>query len=150
MTAVFSLGPPIPSIPCQVLLFCGDIDSVFNRSARLLSVDDSMDGFGHDTGDFDDEAFSDGGDDDDDEDDDDFSWKVRRASAKTIEALILTHNEHLTVFYATIAPTLIQRLGGTYTDPSFLHSSNDFPTFCWILIRSHSDILRAGGRRSEF
>uniref|UniRef100_A0A914ZPD0 TATA-binding protein interacting (TIP20) domain-containing protein n=8 Tax=Parascaris univalens TaxID=6257 RepID=A0A914ZPD0_PARUN len=59
---------------------------------------------------------TDGGDteDDDDEtneysDDDDMSWKVRRASAKCIEALILSHRENIGDFLSKLGPLLISR-----------------------------------------
>lgn len=42
-------------------------------------------------------------------DDDDMSWKVRRASAKCLEAVIATRHEMLMEFYKTISPALISR-----------------------------------------
>lgn len=42
-------------------------------------------------------------------DDDDMSWKVRRASAKCLEAVIATRHEMLMEFYRTISPALIER-----------------------------------------
>lgn len=42
-------------------------------------------------------------------DDDDMSWKVRRASAKCLEAVIATRHEMLSEFYKTISPALIAR-----------------------------------------
>lgn len=42
-------------------------------------------------------------------DDDDMSWKVRRASAKCLEALISTRHEMLTELYKSISPALISR-----------------------------------------
>lgn len=45
-------------------------------------------------------------------DDDDMSWKVRRASAKCLAAIISTRHEMLRDFYATVSPALIQRFKG--------------------------------------
>lgn len=42
-------------------------------------------------------------------DDDDMSWKVRRASAKCLEAIIATRHEMLLEFYKVISPVLIAR-----------------------------------------
>lgn len=42
-------------------------------------------------------------------DDDDMSWKVRRASAKCLEAVVATRHEMLTEFYRVISPALIAR-----------------------------------------
>lgn len=42
-------------------------------------------------------------------DDDDMSWKVRRASAKCLEAIIATRIDMVTEFYQTISPVLISR-----------------------------------------
>jgi len=42
-------------------------------------------------------------------DDDDVSWKVRRAAAKCIEAVILSRHEMIEQFYRTISPALINR-----------------------------------------
>ncbi|KAJ1350296.1 Cullin-associated NEDD8-dissociated protein 1 [Parelaphostrongylus tenuis] len=43
-------------------------------------------------------------------DDDDMSWKVRRASAKTIEAMILSRRDQLTASVKSLGPLLISRL----------------------------------------
>ena len=50
-------------------------------------------------------------DDSDDEysDDDDISWKVRRAAAKCLEAVVSTRHELLVEFYRTVSPRLISR-----------------------------------------
>ena len=42
-------------------------------------------------------------------DDDDMSWKVRRAAAKCLEAIITTRHELLDDFYTTVSPALIGR-----------------------------------------
>ncbi|GAB6018576.1 Cullin-associated NEDD8-dissociated protein 1 [Chamberlinius hualienensis] len=47
--------------------------------------------------------------DDEYSDDDDMSWKVRRASAKCLEAIVGTRHEMLADFYKTISPALIVR-----------------------------------------
>lgn len=47
-------------------------------------------------------------------DDDDVSWKVRRASAKCLEAVIATRPDMTTQFYRTIAPQLIARFRGVF------------------------------------
>eukprot|EP01104_Vermistella_antarctica_P019462 TRINITY_DN762_c0_g1_i1.p1 TRINITY_DN762_c0_g1~~TRINITY_DN762_c0_g1_i1.p1 ORF type:complete len:1331 (-),score=413.33 TRINITY_DN762_c0_g1_i1:65-3832(-) len=65
-----------------------------------VDMDDS-DGFD------DDDAFSD--DEDDYSDDDDMSWKVRRASTKTLDAVIKTRPELLTKVYAEVVPVLVSR-----------------------------------------
>ena len=56
------------------------------------------------------------GDDDDNEDDysddEDMSWKVRRAAAKCLEAVIATRHEMLLEFYRTVSPELINRFKG--------------------------------------
>lgn len=47
---------------------------------------------------------------DDYSDDDDMSWKVRRASAKTIEAMIVSHRDQLLSSVKSLGPLLISRL----------------------------------------
>jgi len=49
------------------------------------------------------------GSDDEYSDDDDVSWKVRRAAAKCLEAIISTHPELLDMFYKQVSPQLIAR-----------------------------------------
>uniref|UniRef100_A0A8C5CGW6 Cullin associated and neddylation dissociated 1 n=1 Tax=Gadus morhua TaxID=8049 RepID=A0A8C5CGW6_GADMO len=52
-----------------------------------------------------------GSDDDDDEysDDDDMSWKVRRASAKCLDAVVASRHEMLPEFYRSVSPALVAR-----------------------------------------
>lgn len=42
-------------------------------------------------------------------DDDDMSWKVRRAAAKCLDAVVSTRHEMLPEFYRTVSPALIGR-----------------------------------------
>ena len=42
-------------------------------------------------------------------DDDDMSWKVRRAAAKCLEAVVATRHEMLGEFYSSVSPALIAR-----------------------------------------
>ena len=58
-------------------------------------------------------------------DDDDMSWKVRRASAKTLEALISTRHELVVDFYRKVSPELISRYKG-------LKRHHLFPKFIFI------------------
>ncbi|KAI1239333.1 Cullin-associated NEDD8-dissociated protein 1, partial [Lamprotornis superbus] len=47
--------------------------------------------------------------DDEYSDDDDMSWKVRRAAAKCLDAVVSTRHEMLPEFYKTVSPALIAR-----------------------------------------
>ena len=93
-----------PSVP-QILEIC----------LRLLTHDPN---YNYDDYDEEDNGSMDMDDDEeeqeDDEysDDDDMSWKVRRASAKCIEAIVSTRNEMLLQFYTTVSPQLIARFKG--------------------------------------
>ncbi|KAK1340941.1 hypothetical protein QTO34_017340 [Cnephaeus nilssonii] len=49
------------------------------------------------------------GSDDEYSDDDDMSWKVRRAAAKCLDAVVSTRHEMLAEFYKTVSPALISR-----------------------------------------
>lgn len=48
-------------------------------------------------------------DQDDYSDDDDVSWKIRRAAAKCLDAIISSRHEMLTCFYSDVSPILISR-----------------------------------------
>ena len=45
-------------------------------------------------------------------DDDDVSWKIRRAIAKCLDAIISTRHELLNLFYSEVSPILISRFKG--------------------------------------
>lgn len=45
-------------------------------------------------------------------DDDDVSWKIRRAAAKCLEAIICTRHDLLNLFYNEVSPILINRFKG--------------------------------------
>ena len=45
-------------------------------------------------------------------DDDDISWKVRRAAAKCVSAIVTARPDLLGDFYATVSPALINRFKG--------------------------------------
>ena len=50
-------------------------------------------------------------------DDDDMSWKVRRAAAKCLAAVIATRHEMLSDFYKVVSPALIVRFKGEIRTP---------------------------------
>ena len=52
-------------------------------------------------------------DQDDYSDDDDVSWKIRRAAAKCLDAIISTRHEMLNIFYTEVSPILISRFKGS-------------------------------------
>ncbi|TXT05004.1 hypothetical protein VHUM_03824 [Vanrija humicola] len=89
-------------------------ENITNRALQLVKYDPNYVDFDDDDVDMDDEDNDD--DDDDDEfdteaysDDDDDSWKIRRSSAKLLNALISTRIDLLLDFYKVAAPVLIAR-----------------------------------------
>lgn len=54
-------------------------------------------------------AFVRSGSDDEYSDDDDMSWKVRRAAAKCLDAVVSTRHEMLPEFYRSVSPALVCR-----------------------------------------
>lgn len=95
------------------------MNDIINASAELIkydpnyaAADDDMD---EDEQDADEDEDADEEDEDDFEevydDDDDTSWKVRRGAVKVLQMAIQTRLELLSLFYKTVAPTLISRFG---------------------------------------
>ena len=91
------IGPYIPDITKLCLEYiCYDPNYNYDEN------EDEEDGMDCDD-DVDDES------EDEYSDDDDMSWKVRRAAAKCLEAVIATRHELLIDFYKTVSPALIAR-----------------------------------------
>ena len=96
-------------------------------------------------GDFDD-------DDDDDEeaesysDDEDVSWKVRRAAAKTIAALIQAYPDNLTAVLKTVAPVLIRQLKEREESVCL----ENIACFAAVLKQVNMLVLGAGGDEAVF
>lgn len=90
----------IPEI-IQACLTYLSFDPNYNYDAGL-DDEETMD-----TGDAQEDDNSDFGD--DYSDDDDLSWKVRRASAKCLEAMVTNRRDLVSYFYLNVAPTLVSR-----------------------------------------
>jgi len=88
----------------------GHIPAIVELCLEYITYDPN---YNYDDGDDSDMECDDGdedtGSDDEYSDDDDVSWKVRRAAAKCIEAVIVTRHEMIEQFYRTISPALINR-----------------------------------------
>lgn len=91
----------------------GSLPDIIRICIEFLSYDPN---YNYDEDDDDDEAMDMDGDDDDASesaddysDDDDLSWKVRRASAKCLEAVILSRRDMINDLFVSIAPILISR-----------------------------------------
>jgi len=83
------------------------LQQIIELSITFISYDPNYDSDQMDTDEEEEEEEEE--DDDDYSDDDDMSWKVRRASSKTIAAIISTRPELLQEIYQTVAPVLIAR-----------------------------------------
>lgn len=94
------------------MIVSSSLGDIINVCLRNVSHDPN---YNYDEDDTDDEAMDMDGDDegsesvDDYSDDDDLSWKVRRASAKCLEAIVLSRRDMITDFFITIAPILVSR-----------------------------------------
>nr|CAB3227534.1 cullin-associated NEDD8-dissociated protein 1 [Phallusia mammillata] len=88
------------------------LSSIIEMCLNYITFDPN---YNYDDGDDDDDTMEDDGDLDDQDDDEDYSddedmsWKVRRASAKCIEAIVSTRPELLVEFYQTVSLPLIAR-----------------------------------------
>lgn len=96
---------------CSVIV-SSSLPDIVNICLKNISHDPN---YNYDEDDTDDEAMDMDGDDDGSEsaddysDDDDLSWKVRRASAKCLEAIVLSRRDMVNDFFVTIAPILVSR-----------------------------------------
>ncbi|KAG5441081.1 Cullin-associated NEDD8-dissociated protein 1 [Clonorchis sinensis] len=109
----------LPNLPELVALLCDrlqyDPNYDYNVGEDDMTVDNS-DSEGEDE-----EA--------DYSDDEDYSWKVRRAAARALEAVVLTYPEKTADFYQSIAPLLIKR----FNDHEEPVRSNIFSCFATLL-----------------
>ncbi len=88
-----------------------ELKSILDMALKLLSFDPNFAGDeeGDEEGDGEEDGSFGSDEDDGDAEADDESWKVRRAAAKTLSAVIVTHPEMAASFWASIAPLLIKR-----------------------------------------
>jgi hypothetical protein len=89
------------------------LPSIIDMSLTYICYDPNYN-YGNDEEDADDsmeveDDEEDEGSDDEYSDDDDMSWKVRRAGAKCLEAVVATRHELLEEFYRRVSPALIAR-----------------------------------------
>ncbi|KAH9579592.1 Cullin-associated NEDD8-dissociated protein 1 [Schistosoma haematobium] len=101
-----------PSLPELINLLCERLQYDPNYDYGLVEDGDDQMGVNNNYVDFeDDNADVDADDDEDGEysDDEDVSWKVRRAAARGLEAIILVFTEMTANFYVSIAPLLIKQ-----------------------------------------
>jgi len=77
--------------------------------------------------------------------DDDMSWKVRRASAKCLSAIILTRPEMLKRFYTQIAPALIAR----FREREETVKIDVFNTFVDLLRQTKLVVTKSSGLQSK-
>uniref|UniRef100_A0A8D3AAQ8 TATA-binding protein interacting (TIP20) domain-containing protein n=1 Tax=Scophthalmus maximus TaxID=52904 RepID=A0A8D3AAQ8_SCOMX len=80
------------------------VPTVISICLRYLTYDPN---YNFDDEDEDDNAMD--ADDDEYSDDDDMSWKVRRAAAKCLDAVVSTRHEMLPEFYRSVSPALVCR-----------------------------------------
>ncbi|KAJ3238596.1 Cullin-associated NEDD8-dissociated protein 1 [Chytriomyces hyalinus] len=78
----------------------GEDDDEDEEMEQDGDADDEMDEDDDEEGDEDEDGYS---------DDEDMSWKVRRASAKTLSSIINTRTELIESFFDNVAPTLVKR-----------------------------------------
>ncbi|CAH8621857.1 unnamed protein product [Schistosoma bovis] len=103
-----------PSLPELINLLCERLQYDPNYDYGLVEDGDDQMGVNNNDVDFEDDNADVDADDDDDEDgeysdDEDVSWKVRRAAARALEAIILVFTEMTANFYVSIAPLLIKQ-----------------------------------------
>ncbi|CAH8633222.1 unnamed protein product [Heterobilharzia americana] len=94
-----------PALPELISLLCERLQYDPNYDYGLEEDGDDQMGTDNNDGDF----YEDEDEDGEYSDDEDLSWKVRRAAARALEAIILVFNEMTADFYVSIAPLLIKQ-----------------------------------------
>jgi len=88
------------------------VKEILELCLKFISYDPNYN-YDDEDGEAEDGMDADDNDEDDDQedysDDDDVSWKIRRAAAKCLDAIITTRHELLNVFYSEVSPVLIGR-----------------------------------------